>query len=99
MNTSAITYLGLVLLIIVVLAYVWIDFIKRLPGSDQTTLIVVNVVAFLALLGLAFPPYIILFSMFLLNFFAKVLMFHASERELETLEDQLANALLIISGA
>jgi tight adherence protein B len=99
MTTGLVTYWGLTALIGLVLVYVWLDFAKGLPSPDRTILVVVNVVILLALIGMGFAPYIILFSMFMLNFLAKVLMFHAHERELETLEDQLANALLIISGA
>jgi tight adherence protein B len=79
--------------------YLLVTFVAGMTKRDATVLIAVNAAVGIGMLGLGVPAMIFLFVLVMVNFAAKVVTFNRQEQLLETLEDQLANALLIISGA
>lgn len=91
--------LALNLLIAGIVAYVLFTFVAGMSKRDATVLISINAAVAIGLLGLGVPPMVFMFVLVMVNFAAKVVTFNRQEQLLETLEDQLANALLIISGA
>jgi tight adherence protein B len=86
-------------LIAIVALYFLVTFIGGLPNRDRIIVLVVNAFVAVALLGMQVPRHIFIFALIVVNFVAKARMFHSEEQMLNLLEDQLANALLIISGA
>jgi len=88
------------LLVFVVAFYFFLGFVRKQSPREVSVLVLINVVAALAMLGAGFTnPMIHLFILVIINVAYGVWMFHKQEELLELLEDQLANALLIISGA
>lgn len=93
------TPLAVNLLVTGVALYLFVTFTASMNKRDAGVLLAINAAVALALLGLHVPWMVFLFMLIMINFAAKVVMFNRQEALLETLEDQLANALLIISGA
>lgn len=87
------------LLIAGIAIYFFVTFTASMPRREATVLLVVNAAVAIGLLGLKVPAMVFVFILALINFGAKVMRFNRDEAILETLDDQLANALLIISGA
>jgi len=88
------------LLIFVVALYLFAGFLRRQNWRDMWVLVLVNAVAVIALFGTGVQsPMVHLFVLTIINVAFGVRLFHTKERLLVLLEDQLANALLIISGA
>ena len=79
--------------------YFFVTFAASMPRREATILLVVNAAVAIGLVGLKVPGMVFVFVLALINFGAKVMRFNRDEAILETLDDQLANALLIISGA
>lgn len=93
------TPMALNLLLAGIAIYAFVTFVSSMPRREAGILLALNVAVSIGLVGLKVPPMIFLFVLVLINFAAKVMRFNREEAMLETLEDQLANALLIISGA
>ena len=91
--------LALNLLLAGLALYFFVTFAASMPRREATILLVVNAAVAIGLIGLNVPWMVLVFALMLINFGAKVLRFNREEALLETLDDQLANALLIVSGA
>lgn len=89
-------------LIFCVAFYLWVSFTRSLGNNERGILVVINLSVALVMLswpGTLIPPMVIFFALFVTNFLAKVALFKKQQLLLDLLEDQLSNALLIISGA
>lgn len=86
-------------LVIVVAGYLWYNFVRPLGRDQRIALVIVNLLMLVATLYWSTNPFILIFVFFVVNFVAKIILFKRQGSVLDALEDQLANALLIISGA
>ena len=93
------TPLALNVLIAAFALYLFITFTASMTQRDALILLGVNVAVAVGLFGLHIPIAMVLFALALINLGAMMMRFNKDEQILETLDDQLANALLIISGA
>ena len=93
------TPFALNMLVAGVAIYFFITFLASMPRREAMILIAINAAVGIGMIGLKVPAMVFLFFLIMINFAAKVMRFNQDEALLETLDDQLANALLIISGA
>jgi len=86
-------------LFVAIALYLFITFAANMPQRDVMILLGVNVATTLGLAGVHLPASVVVFAVVVLNLGAMMLRYNRNEQLLETLDDQLANALLIVSGA